>query len=135
MVKKIVLCLLLGSIVCGGTWVYLRYIYHVPIKTIVENPRDYEGKGLAISGKVVNRASLSFLKYFTLRDKTGEIIVITSKTLPTIGSTVRIKGKVVEAFTIGNEQLLVFIEEDCLKISPGTKAALRHVINLIGPLL
>ena len=128
MVKKIALCLLLGSIICGGAWVYLRYAYNVPIKTIVENPRDYEGKGLAISGKVVDRVSLIFLKYFKLQDKSGEIIVVTSKTLPALDSTVRIKGKVVEAFTVGDEQLLVFVEEDCLKISPGTKAAFRNII-------
>lgn len=134
MVKKIALCLLLGCIICGGTWVYLKYVYNASIKTIVENPRDYEGKGLAISGKVVDRVSLVFLKYFKLRDKSGEIIVVTSRTLPAFGSTVRIKGKVVEAFTIGNEQLLVFIEEDCLKISPGMKVALRHVISFTGRL-
>jgi hypothetical protein len=135
MVKKIALCLLLGSIIYGGAWVYLKYVYNVPIKTIVENPRDYEGKGLAISGKVEDRVSLVFLKYFKLRDKSGEIIVVTSRTLPALGSTVRIKGEVVEAFTIDNEQLLVFIEEDCFKLSPGTKAALRRVINFTERLL
>src|SRR5208283_2990007 len=129
MLKKIAVGLLLGSIICGGAWFYLRYVYTVPIKVIVDNPRDYQEKGLAISGRVVERMSLVFLKYFKLQDTSGEIIVITSRTPPALGSIVRVKGKVVEAFAIGNEQLLVFVEEDCLKISPDTRAVLKQLIT------
>ena len=128
MIKKIVLGLLLVGLLCGSAWFYLRYIYSVPIKALVDNPRNYEGKSLTISGKVVDRVSLVFLKYFRLQDKSGEIIVITSRTLPALGSMVRIKGKVVEAFTIGNEQLLVFVEEDCLKIAPSGLILFKHIM-------
>ncbi|MEW6418759.1 MAG: hypothetical protein AB1480_11675 [Nitrospirota bacterium] len=74
MVKKIILGVLLIGILLGGLWFYCNYVYSVPIKTIIENPRMYEGKNLIISGKVVDRVSLIFLKYFRLQDKTSEIM-------------------------------------------------------------
>ncbi len=128
MVKKIVAVLLLGSII-GGAWFYFTHVYSIPIKRVLESPRDYEGKSLAISGQVVDRVSFVFLKYFRLKDKSGEIIVITSRTLPALGSTVRVKGKVAEAFTIGKEQFLVFIENEFLQPSANTKAAVRHIMS------
>jgi hypothetical protein len=70
-----------------------------------------------------------------LQDKSGEIIVITSRTLPALDATVRIKGKVVEAFTIGSEQLLVFIEEDGLKVSANSLIFLRHIMAFTARLL
>ncbi|MEW6003650.1 MAG: hypothetical protein AB1638_13530 [Nitrospirota bacterium] len=115
MAKKLIFGVLIIGILFGGVYFYWKYVYSVPIKTIIDNPRMYEGKSLIISGKVLDRVSLIFLKYFRLQDKTGEIIVVTSRTLPALGDKVRVKGKVVEAFTIGDEQLLVFLEEDCLK--------------------
>jgi hypothetical protein len=135
MVKKIAFGLLFSGIICGGAWFYLNYVCCVPIKAIVDNPRDYEGKTLTISGKVADRVSLVFLKYFKLQDKSGEIIVITSRTLPALGTTVRIKGKIVEAFTIGSEQLLVFIEEDGLKVSANSLIFLRHIMAFTARLL
>ena len=46
-----------------------------------------------------------------LRDKTGEIIVVTKKPLPEVRSKVRVTGKIDEAFSIGDQRLLVFVEE------------------------
>jgi hypothetical protein len=135
MVRKIVVALFLCSIIGGSTWFYYTHIYSIPIKKLVDNPRDYEGKSLVISGKVVDRLSLLFLKYFKLKDKSGEIIVITPRMLPALGSTVRVKGKVVEAFAIGTEQLLVFVEDGFLQPSPNTRAAVRHILAFAGKLL
>lgn len=135
MVKKIILGVLLVGILLGGLWFYCNYIYSVPIKKIIENPRKYEGETLIISGKVVDRMSLIFLNYFRLQDETGEIIVVTSRMLPALGDRVRVKGKVVEAFTIGNEQLLVFAEEDCLKTSHSITTFLKNVMPCAERLL
>lgn len=112
LLKKIIYVSLITTIICGGAWFYFNYVYSTPIKAILENPRMYEGKTLAISGEVIDRMSLVFLKYFKLQDKTGEIVVITKKALPGMGSKVRLKGRVEEAFVIGNEQWLIFIEEE-----------------------
>ncbi len=109
---KIVVGLVIILLVGAGAYFYITEIYHTPIGSILKDPRDYYGKKLAIAGKVTDRASLFVVKYFRVKDKTGEIVVVTGKPLPSVGSEVRVKGKIVEAFSIGSEQMLVFVEED-----------------------
>lgn len=82
-----------------------------PINKVLHDPRAYEGKTVTIAGQVSDRTSLLVMKYFTVKDSTGEINVITERALPPIGSKIRVKGKVQEAFSVGNQQLVVLIEE------------------------
>ena len=67
---------------------------------------------MTIAGEVTDRASLLVVKYFRVKDKTGEIVVVTGKPLPSVGSKVRVHGEIKEAFSIGTEQMLVFVEEE-----------------------
>ncbi len=55
-----------------------------------------------------------FIKYFMVRDDSGEIAVVTQRTLPARGEKITVKGSVKEAFSIGPETALVLIEK------PGT---------------
>jgi hypothetical protein len=48
---------------------------------------------------------------FYLKDKTVELVVVTDRALPVVGSKIRVKGRIEEAFSIGNQQMLVFVEE------------------------
>jgi hypothetical protein len=82
-----------------------------PIKNVLQDPRAYEGKTVTIGGEVSDRTSLLVMKYFVLKDSTGEITVLTDRALPAVGSKLRVKGKVQQAFAIGNQQLVVLIEE------------------------
>jgi hypothetical protein len=45
---------------------------------------------VTIRGEVVDRASLLVVKYFTLRDETSEIKVVTDKSLPCLGEKIRV---------------------------------------------
>ena len=83
----------------------------VPVKKLLENPRDYESKTVYIEGEVSEVFSLLVVKYFTVRDNTGEIIVITERILPKKGEKLKVKGRIVEAFSIGDKTLTVFKEE------------------------
>ena len=65
-----------------------------PIGKIVSNPRDYEGKIVKINGTVTQSMNLMVLKYFALRDNTGEIYVVTNRILPKQGEAVNVKGHV-----------------------------------------
>lgn len=65
----------------------------VPIKKILDNPRDYEGKTVTISGEVTDVFSLFVAKSFAVRDKTGEIIVVTERILPKKGGNDKSQGK------------------------------------------
>lgn len=83
-----------------------------PIGKIIENPRAYAGKSVTITGTVTESFSLFVLRYFSLRDETGEIIVITNKPLPKKGTTLTVRGRVEEAFSIGDQQLIVLLEDE-----------------------
>ena len=81
-----------------------------PIKKILENPRVYDSKSVTVSGEVTELFSLIVIKYFVVKDSTGEIIVVTQKPLPQKGSRITVKGTVQEAFSLGDKQLIVIVE-------------------------
>jgi len=83
-----------------------------PIKKILDNPRDYSGKSVTVSGEVTELFSLVVIKYFVVKDRSGEIIVVTQKTLPAKGSKITVKGMVQEAFSLGDRHLLVIMEKE-----------------------
>ncbi len=99
------LCVVISLILtaCEGT-------VTTPIGKIIENPRDFDGKSIAISGEVTEIFSLLVIKYFVVKDKTGEIIVVTERPLPKQGTKIKVKGTVEEAFSIGDKQLIVIVE-------------------------
>ena len=97
----ILLALLVG---CGS-------LFSTPIGKIVENPRDYADKTVTISGEVTQVFSLLIIKYFTVKDSTGEIVVITEKPLPKPGAKMKVKGTVREAFSLGDKSVVVIIEK------------------------
>lgn len=80
------------------------------IGDIKNNPRDYVEE-VTVSGTVTQTFSLLVIKYFTLRDNTGEITVVTERPLPREGQRLKVQGVVKEAFAIGTESLLVIQEE------------------------
>lgn len=110
MPRKAIVGVLVAVAMGMGVWYLYSHFAHTPIREIVKNPRDYEGKTLTISGKVTSRTSLVVVKYFTLNDETGEIKVVTNRFLPPVGSKIRVNGKIKD-ISIGDLQTLVFVEE------------------------
>jgi aspartyl/asparaginyl-tRNA synthetase len=80
------------------------------IGDITGHPRDYEGKEVTVSGEVTEIFSLFVIKYFVLRDTTGEITVVTDRPLPAKGEKIKVKGVVKEAVSIGTKTSLVLVE-------------------------
>ena len=87
-------------------------IMATPIKKILDNPRDFQGKKVTVAGEVTETFSLLVVKYFTVKDSTGEITVITSRPLPRKGSGITVRGTVQEAFSLGDQQVIVIVEPD-----------------------
>jgi hypothetical protein len=83
-----------------------------PINKILENPRDYAGRTVTISGEVTEVFSLFVIKYFIVKDKTGQIVVVTERPLPNVGAKIVVKGTVEEAFSIGDKRLIVIVEKE-----------------------
>ncbi len=112
MIRKIIVAVLIVIAIGGGAWYYFSRVQHATIEKILSNPKAYEGKEVTIEGEVTDRtAFFVVVKFFKVRDKTGEIIVVTKKTLPEARSTVVVKGRIDEAFPIGDRKLTVFMEE------------------------
>jgi len=104
-VKTAAFVLIVGIIFSGCT-----AMFATPIKKILDNPRDYSGKTVTVAGEVAEVAGLVFVQYFVVKDSTGEITVITNRPLPRKGSQISVKGKVEQAFSIGDKQLIVIVE-------------------------
>ena len=112
MIRGIIAVILIAVLLGAGLWYYKTNIEGItPIGKIIKNPRDYEGKVLTIKGTVTERVSFMFIKYFKLKDRTGEIMVITEETLPTVGKKQAVTGMVNGAFSLGGEQVIVFMEK------------------------
>jgi hypothetical protein len=80
------------------------------IGDIVGHPRDYADKEVTISGEVIETFSLFVVKYFVVRDNSGEISVVTEKPLPAKGERIKVKGIVKETFSFGTKTALVLVE-------------------------
>jgi hypothetical protein len=111
--KLIAPILIVIAVAVGGTaWYYFSQICHPRIEMILNNPRAYGGKAVTIDGEVTERTSFFVVtKFYKLRGNTGEIIVVTKRILPEVRSKVSVRGKIDEAFPIGDQKLLVFVEE------------------------
>jgi aspartyl/asparaginyl-tRNA synthetase len=112
MTRKIVIAVLIVLVLGGGAWYYYNRTHHTKIESILSNPKEYEGKEVTVEGEVtVRTAFFTVMKFFRLKDKTGEIIVVVKKTLPEVRSSVRVKGRIDEAFAVGDQKLVVFVAE------------------------
>ncbi|HUL32036.1 MAG TPA: hypothetical protein VLZ03_16410 [Thermodesulfobacteriota bacterium] len=114
MAKKLIISIsiLVVIAIAGGVWYYFNRVHPTPIEEILGNPKAYEGKEVTIEGVVTDRtAFFVVLKFYKLKDKTGEMTVVTRKSLPELRSTIALKGRIDNAFPIGDEKLLVFVEE------------------------
>ncbi len=80
------------------------------IGDITKHPRDYADREVTISGEVVETFSLFVVRYFIVRDDSGEITVVTQRPLPAEKEKIKVKGTVKEAFSIGPKTALVLVE-------------------------
>lgn len=99
----VALCILIIVLVSCG-------IGTTKIGDIMSHPRDYTGKEVTISGEVTETFSFFVVKYFVVRDHSGEISVVTDRTLPAKGEKIKVTGKIKEAFSLGTKTALVLME-------------------------
>ena len=82
-----------------------------PIKTLLDDPGQYEGKTVRVAGTV--RSNISVLNYgaYRLDDGTGTLTVITqSGGAPREGARVGVEGEFRSAFTVGTESVAALME-------------------------
>lgn len=78
---------------------------------IQKAPGKYDGQTVTIAGKVVGSHNLLVVRYYEVEDGTGRIAVVTENALPSEGDSVRVKGRVNQAFALGSAHLVVIVEE------------------------
>jgi aspartyl/asparaginyl-tRNA synthetase len=78
---------------------------------ILKDPRRFDGKVVTVSGRVKDSANIVLIKFFVLEDDTGEIMVVTQRSVPREGARVPVKGQVNQAFSIGGRNLVVVVED------------------------
>ena len=85
----------------------------VPLKIseIVADPARFEGQILQIQGEAVDGYGLLSLGVYDFSDGSGEIAVITTKGMPSLGSRFLIRGTVITGFTVGGKHYGVAIRE------------------------
>jgi len=101
----LVLMFLVAIFSCG-------YTPTTPIQKLLSNPRAYSNCNVKVSGDVIEISNLFIIKYFVIRDKTGEITVVTEQPLPKKGEQIDVTGTIKEAFSIGDAQLIVLVESN-----------------------
>ncbi len=79
------------------------------IKEILDHPRDFENKEVAIYGTVTNTVSLLVVKYFEIQDDTGAIGVVTDRVLPIKGQRLKVTGHMV-VIEVGTERWIMLRE-------------------------
>jgi hypothetical protein len=97
-------CILLGHLGCINP-------SKTKIKDLYSNPHGYDGRMIQLSGEVKDSVNIIALKYYVIKDETGEIPVITKKAVPPTGKMVQVTGKVSQTFAIGNQSYMVIFEE------------------------
>lgn len=103
--------LLVAVFMIVSAFVSCNNLFPTSIGKILQNPRDYADKQVTVSGTVTDTFSLIFVKYFTLRDDTGEMVVVTHKPMPARGQKIKVRGMVQDAFSLGDQQMIVLVED------------------------
>jgi hypothetical protein len=83
-----------------------------PIKTVLDDPGQFEGKTVRIAGDVTSSVGALGAGVYKVDDGTGAIHVV-AKTggVPREGAKVGVEGKLEQGYTIGSQSLTVLVEE------------------------
>ena len=104
---SVVFCLALLNLACD----FAYSVTASKIKDILDHPRDYAKKEIAVYGTVTNAVSLLVLKYYEIQDDTGSIKVFTDKLLPSRGEKLRVTGRMA-VVEVGSERWVVLRESN-----------------------
>jgi hypothetical protein len=66
----------------------------VPVAEILADPRGFDGRLVVVEGMVGESANFFLFAFFTVRDRSGEIVVFTGRAVPPPGGIIRVQGRV-----------------------------------------
>lgn len=83
----------------------------VSIGELHSNAYAFTGKLVTIEGTTTDAVNVFALRYFKLRDGTGEIIVLPAVAVPSQGQHVQVTGMIDQLFALDDKQFVLFVEE------------------------
>ena len=92
-----------------------------PIGQVVGQAASFEGREVKLRGRVVdvNKIPVLNISIYTLRDDTGEIVVVQPVVLPGIGDEVALRGRVESLLILAGQGLGTTVKEiDRLPVLP-----------------
>ncbi len=81
------------------------------IKRIKNDPARFDGKKVHIKGQVISSLELAEINCFTLRDNTGNLLVVTDNMLPLKNDKIRVSGVVNQQYPYKDQNLLIIKEK------------------------
>jgi hypothetical protein len=100
-----------GLVLAAASATACGRLFTTPIRDVLDDPAGYEGKTVTVAGVVLDSANLILVKYYRVEDATGRITVVARGAVPPRGARARVRGRVHQAFVLGDQSLTV-IEED-----------------------
>jgi len=85
-----------------------------PIAKIYKSPEKFHGKKITIKGRVISSLELIDLYSFTLKDRSGKIMIVTDNLLPLENDKIRVHGIVDKDF-VYKEQKIIIVKEKKMK--------------------
>ena len=84
-----------------------------PIGQVVGQAASFEGREVKLRGRVVdvNKIPVLNISIYTLRDDSGEIVVVQPVELPGIGDEVALRGRVESLFILAGQGLGTTVKE------------------------
>lgn len=83
----------------------LAWLNQVPrpiaIADIHANLREYDGSSVTVRGQVAEVMNVLGIKWYSVKDDTGSIVVLTQRGLPQQGQLITVTGIVKEVFNVG----------------------------------
>ena len=83
-----------------------------PIKTLLDDPGQYDHKIVRVAGKVTNSISVLGYGAYRINDGTGELTIATQTNgAPREGAEVGVEGEFRSGFTLGTQTVAAIIEK------------------------
>jgi hypothetical protein len=99
------------AMLCSAGCNRLREEVSPRVSDILTDPRRYEGKEVHIAGTVTEAFSIYRAGYFRVDDGSGSMVVVSTQISPRQGQHIDARGTVEQAYTIGDNQMIVLVEK------------------------
>ncbi|MDF1546863.1 MAG: hypothetical protein P1P88_03525 [Bacteroidales bacterium] len=81
------------------------------IKHLKKNADRFQGKKVRISGEVISSLDLLDINCFTLKDRSGNILIVTDNLLPLKRDKIKVKGTFEKAYHYKKQNFMVVMEK------------------------